>query len=88
MRIRYVGEKPFNLDNMYGSNGLWVGHGDIQVVEDEKIAQLMCKGSLLVYEEVPREPEDGQFVMVETAPPGVLVPGVDAAADPLADPPG
>ena len=45
MRIRYVGKKPFNLDNMYGSNGLWVGHGDIQVVEDEKIAQLMCKGS-------------------------------------------
>ena len=39
MRIRYVGKKPFNLDRMYGSNGLWVGHGDIQVVEDEKIAQ-------------------------------------------------
>ena len=29
MRIRYVGKKPFNLDRMYGSNGLWVSHGDI-----------------------------------------------------------
>ena len=53
-----------------------------------RLHSLCAKGSPLVYEEVPREPEDGQFVMVETAPPGVLVPGVDAAADPLADPPG
>ena len=47
----------------------------------------MCKESPLVYEQVPREPEDGQLAMAETAPPGVLVSGVDAAADPLADPP-
>ena len=32
-----------------------------------RLHSLCAKGSPLVYEEVPREPEDGQFVIVETA---------------------
>ena len=87
MRIRYVGKKPFYLDGMFHTNVLWMGHGDVQEVEDDEIAAGMCKYAPLVYEEVPGEPEGGQLVMAETAAPGVVVPGVGTAADPLADPP-
>ena len=82
MRIRYIGKKEFNVDRLYGSHVMWTGYEDVQVVEDEEMAQRMCKGSPLVYEEVLDEPGPDQLASLETAPPAVAVPGALTTWDP------
>ena len=82
MRIRYIGQKPFNVDRMYGSQVLWMGNGDIQLVKNDEMAQQMCASSPLVYEEVLGEPGPGQLASLETAPLAVAVPGALTTWDP------
>lgn len=47
MKIKYIGHKDRKTDNVADTGTVWLGHGDVQEVEDPRAAQKM-----LVHKEV------------------------------------
>ena len=48
-RVEYLGTRQVQVDRLFGSDAVFDGNGDIQVVEDDKIAEAMAAGAPLSY---------------------------------------
>lgn len=55
MHVRYKGQKSMHVDTLFGTGKIWHGHGDVQEVTDEKVAEKMTYLQPSVYEEAKPE---------------------------------
>ena len=52
MLVQYVGKKKTHIDTLFGTGVQWLGNGDLQPVEDDKVGAKMCKLHPDVYREI------------------------------------
>ena len=85
-RLRYDGTKPFHADSLYGTGKVWMGAGDVHVIDDADVAQAMVRNHPDIYAPVvegdaPVRPERA----MRGAPPAMADEEADedeAAVDP------
>ena len=52
-RVRYLGKRDFQIDDLFKTGLAWQGEGDVQLVEDEEKAKKMVELCPLTYQIVP-----------------------------------
>ena len=45
-RVQYLGNRKIQVDQMFGSKAVFFGKGDVQIVQDDKIAEKMERGTM------------------------------------------
>ena len=85
-RLRYDGTKPFHADHLYGTGKVWMGAGDVHVIDDADVAQAMVRNHPGVYTPVvegdaPVRPERA----MRGAPPAMADETADEAPGETAD---
>ena len=53
IRVRYIGKRDLQIDELFKTGLAWQGEGDVQLVEDEAKAKKMAKLCPLTYQIVP-----------------------------------